>query len=303
MSKNKAIGTLLIIISALTFGSLPLFSNFAYKQGTPVNTLLFLRFFTASVILWVYILIKKLPFKTSKYVFIHLLLISFMGYAVSASGLFYAYKYISSSLATMIIYCYPIIVVAYEMLLSKKVDYKKCICLSLTSIGLILIVFTGPVKANFIGILLALISAIAYAYFCIGLENKSTKSLNSIVISTYVMTFCMIIYFFQCTFTKETLLAPNYSSLFYSLILGVLCSIIPTVTLYEGIKKIGVGNSVILSSFEPVFACVLGGVFLKELITVNMIIGGIIIILSLILLQVNLPSIKFKLKKNVSLNR
>ncbi|MCY6369472.1 DMT family transporter [Clostridium ganghwense] len=294
MDRNKITGTLLVIISAMTFGSLPLFSNFAYAQGIPVSTLLFLRFFTASLILWPYVLIKKLPFKTSKYVFGHLLLISFIGYASSASGLFYAYKYISSSLATIIIYCYPIIVVGYEMFSSKKIDYKKIFCLLITLLGLVLVVCTGPIKMNWTGILLAFISAVGYAYFCIGLEKKETQTLNSIVISTYVMSSCMIVYFLQCIITKQTLLPPNTKSFSYAVILGILCSIVPTVTLYEGVKKIGVGTSVIISTFEPLFVCILGVIFLNEIVTSNMIIGGLLVIFSLMLLQ--MPTLKFPLK-------
>lgn len=295
MNKDKAIGSLLVIISAITFGSLPLFSNFAYNEGTSVATLLFLRFFSASTLLWLYIIIKKIDFKVNKNTLIHLILISLLGYSISASGLFYSYKYISSSLATIILYCYPILVVAYEMFRCKQIDAKKIFCLSLTSLGLILVVGVSNAKINWFGVLLALISAIGYAYFCIGLEKKGTQSLNSMVISTYVMTSCALIYMIQCLFTEQSLLPPNTISLYYATIIGVFCSIVPTITLYEGVKKIGIGNSVIISSFEPVFACVLSSVFLHEILTLSMIIGGLIIIFSLVLLQ--LPCRKLFSKK------
>ncbi|MCY6483067.1 DMT family transporter [Clostridium aestuarii] len=291
MNRDKFIGTLLIIISAMTFGSLPLFSKFAYAQGISVSTLLFLRFFTASLILWSYVLVKKLPYKTTKSILKHLLLISFIGYTSSASGLFYAYKYISSSLATIIVYCYPVIVVGHEMIVSRKLDFKKLFCLISTSIGLLLVVCTGPVKVNLTGILLAFIGSIGYAYFCIGLEKKRIQALNSTVISTYVMSSCMIVYFIQCLITRQTLIAPNTKSFLCSIVLGVLCSIVPTITLYEGVKRIGVGNSVIISTFEPLFVCILGVVFLNEIITSNMIIGGLLIIVSLIFLQIPTPKI------------
>ncbi|OFH99433.1 EamA-like transporter family protein [Clostridium acetireducens DSM 10703] len=298
MGKNKTMGTLLVIVSAVTFGSLPLFSNLAYGEGIPVSTLLFLRFFSASIILWTYIFIKNINFKISKHAFIHLALISIVGYTASSSGLFYSYKYISGSLATMIIYCYPIIVVVHEMINSKNADFKKLFCLLTTSFGLILIVCTGPVKANLIGVILAFISALGYAFFCIGLEEKETQSINSIVISAYVMTFCSIVYLLQCSITKHALFAPNYESLFYAVIIGIVCSIVPTITLYEGVKKIGVGNSVILSSFEPVFVCILGVIFLKEIITFNMVIGGLLIVSSLILLQTPITIHSFRKSRN-----
>lgn len=297
MDKNRLKGTLFVIISAMTFGSLPIFSKFAYAQGISVCTLLLFRFLTASCILWVYVLMKKLTFKVSKGVFIRLVLISLIGYTASASGLFYAYKYISSSLATIIIYCYPIIVVAYEMIELKKIDYKKIMCLITTSIGLMLVVCTGSIKINWTGILLALISAVGYAYFCIGLNEKKIQKLNSIVISMYVMTSCTVFYFLQSLFTNEALVIPNTKSYIYILIIGILCSIVPTITLYEGIKKIGVGTSVIISTFEPIFVCIMGVILFNERITLNMIVGGIIIISSLIILQIPIPKLFIKNKK------
>ncbi|WFD10727.1 DMT family transporter [Tepidibacter hydrothermalis] len=297
MNKDKLKGTLLVIISALTFGNIPLFSKFAYNEGLSVSTLLFLRFFTASIILWLYILIKKFKFKTTKANFRHILLISIIGYAGSSSGLFYAYKYISSSLATIVIYCYPIIVVGYEMICNRKngPDYKKLFCLTTTTIGLVLVVCIGPMKINLTGVILAFLGAIAYAYFCVGIGDKRIESLNSIVVSTYVMSSCMMFYFLQCVFTNEPLLPSNMKGFLYSLILAIVCSIIPTVTMYEGVKRIGVGNSVIIGTFEPLFVCILGVVFLHEIITTNMVIGGSLIILSLIFLQV--PSEKIYYKK------
>ncbi|WP_373897577.1 hypothetical protein ACER0A_012060 [Haloimpatiens sp. FM7315] len=60
-------------------------------------------------------------------------------------------------------------------------------------------------------------------------------------------------------------------------------------------KKIGISTSVIISTFEPIFVCILGFVFFNEIITTNMVIGGFIIILSLILLQIPIKNI-FKAK-------
>lgn len=297
MEKNRLKGTVLVIISAMTFGSLPIFSKLAYIEGMSVSNLLFFRFLTASIILWLYVFIKRLTFKVSKDVFIRLILISLIGYTASASGLFYAYKYISSSLATIIIYCYPIIVVAYEMIELRRIDYKKTLCLITTSIGLILVVLTGSIKINWTGILLALISAVGYAYFCIGLNDKRIQKLNSIVISTYVMSSCAIFYFIQNIITHKPVTIVSSKSYIYIFIIGTLCSIVPTITLYEGIKKIGIGTSVIISTFEPIFVCIMGIVLFNERITLNMILGGTIIISSLIILQIPIENLFIKNKK------
>lgn len=297
MNKEKYLGTVLVILSAITFGFMPLIANLAYDQGTSVNTLLFLRFGIGSIILWLYVLMKKISFKISKSHLVHIVLISLIGYTLSASTYFNAFRYIPSSLTTIIFFSYPVIVVMYEMIKSKTIDQKKILCLLTTMTGLILVVGVGnsKVELNWTGIILAGAAAGAYAYFCIGVGEERTQKMNSIVVSAYVMGICAVFYFFQCLFTGNSILTPNGYSFILAFIMAILCGIVPILTLYLGIQKIGVGNSAIIGAFEPLFVCFLGVVFLDESLTINMMCGGIIIILSIVFLQI--PSKKREISK------
>lgn len=289
MKNTKLTGTLLAVLSAVSFGFIPLIANFTYDEGVKVNTLLFLRFSIGSIILWLYILINRIPFKVSFSHLKHIFLIGALGYTAASSTFFYAFKYISSSISTMIFYSYPIIVVVYEMIRFKRHDNKKFLCLLLTITGLFFIVRTGDseIKLNVIGIFLAIGSSFSYAYFCIGADEKRTKEMNSLVLTAYVMSICSLLYLVQCFTTNQSILAPNFKSYLYIVFLSIFCGIIPIVTLAMGIKMIGAGSATIIGAFEPLFVCILGIVFLNEKLTPNMIIGGVMIILSVILLQIN----------------
>lgn len=56
---NEKLGVVLILISALGYGLMPIFSVKPLELGTEVSTLLFMRFFLASIILWLYIFLSK----------------------------------------------------------------------------------------------------------------------------------------------------------------------------------------------------------------------------------------------------
>lgn len=289
MNKRKFVGSLFALLSAVTFGFIPLIANFAYDEGVQVNSLLFLRFGIGCIILWLYIFIKRISCKISFSHFKHIFLISALGYTAASSTFFYAFKYISSSLSTIIYYSYPILVVAYEMMRLKKYDYRKVFCLLLTITGLFFIVGIGnsEIKLNAIGILLAIGSAFSYAYFCIGAEEKRTKEMNSTVLSAYVMTICSLLFLIQCLATNQPLLATTPKSYLYIVIMSIVCGILPIITLAIGIKIIGAGSAAIVGAFEPLFVCVLGVAFLNEKLTINMIFGGIMIISAVILLQIS----------------
>ncbi len=66
MNKNRLTGILLIIGATAGYALVPSFSFLAFDQGVETETLLFSKFFYAAVLMWLYIFIKKLPFRLEK---------------------------------------------------------------------------------------------------------------------------------------------------------------------------------------------------------------------------------------------
>lgn len=52
-------GILLVIISAISFGLMPVFAKVAYENGSNNYTVLALRFIFSSIILFIYMKLKK----------------------------------------------------------------------------------------------------------------------------------------------------------------------------------------------------------------------------------------------------
>ncbi|WP_438825695.1 EamA family transporter, partial [Gottfriedia acidiceleris] len=52
-------GYILILISAIAFGLMPIFALYAYDQNVSVNTLLFLRFTFATIMFFSYLVVSK----------------------------------------------------------------------------------------------------------------------------------------------------------------------------------------------------------------------------------------------------
>ncbi|MCT4586147.1 MAG: DMT family transporter [Peptostreptococcaceae bacterium] len=289
IKSNKLFGTFLVFISALSFGTISLFANLAYREGISIESLLFLRFFTGALILWSYLYLKKIDFKTSKKHLFHLFMISIIGYVGCTSTFFYALKYISSSLATILYFCYPVIIIIYELIFKREnVSNKKIVCLVLTMIGLIFIVNPSANNFNLLGVSLAFSSSICYAYYFIGSDETQTKNMDPILISTYVISFCALFYFVQCLLMQKPLVAPNFNSFIYAIILTFFCSLIPIYTLALGIKIVGVSNASLIGAFEPFFVAFLGIMFLGEKLTLNLVLGSVLIVFSMVILQ--LPS-------------
>lgn len=65
-NKKNIRGILLVALSAASFGFIPVFAKIAYSAETSTYTLLFLRFLVATVFMFVFLLVKKLPLPTKK---------------------------------------------------------------------------------------------------------------------------------------------------------------------------------------------------------------------------------------------
>jgi len=66
ISEQRGFGIFLILISATTFGAMPIFTNYAYSYGADPITVLFLRFSLASIVMLMYHFIRKTRFPRGK---------------------------------------------------------------------------------------------------------------------------------------------------------------------------------------------------------------------------------------------
>lgn len=284
--KNEKLGILLIIISSLGYALMPIFSVFAYKTGTEVSTLLFTRFLFASVILWIYILINKLPYKTTTPHFLYLVTISLLGYSVASTTIYFAYKAISVSIATLILFSHPIFVVIIEKFVFKRnFSIKKIVALLMTISGLFIVLYSKDSIINTTGIVLSFIASISYGIFCVGLSEKRTQKMSGIVVTAYVASVTMFTTLAQCLISGAPLIPSTSVGFLSSISLAIFSTLLASITFYEGLSIVGASSATLISSFEPVLVIVLSAWILKEVLLFNVFIGAATIIAAIIVLE------------------
>ncbi len=283
---NRQKGIIYIFISAIGYALMPIFSVIALQNGINVPTVLFMRFSTASIILWFYIFIKKLPYKVNKDQFIFITIISILGFTVTTVTLYFSYRYISASIATLILFTHPIFVVIITKMMNKDrtVSIRKLIAIIITFVGLVLILFDDQ-KVETYGIFLAFISSIAYGSYCIGLDNRRIKAFSGIVITAYVATITAFATGIQCFIYHDPLFLFTKSGLFTGLGLALFSTILASISFYEGLSIVGAGSATMISTVEPVFVVIFSMIFLNDKIAVNTFIGGIIILIGIYILE------------------
>ena len=290
MKNMKLAGTLAIIGATLCYGLVPSLSFMAFDTGLVSETILFNKFLYAAIIMWAYIFIKKIPFKLERKQ-IKPMIVVVLAYAGIAITLYLAFENISGSLATIIEFTFPAMVIAVEMIRGREpVRALKIIAVVLSMIGLALVVWSPNMEIKMIGVIFALLCAVCYVFYTIGLAHESLKGINSFVTAGYVMVTSAVINCLRCGFSDAPMFSQGGDQLFFILMLAVVNAFLAIMLFCLGVKLIGPTNASIINTAEPVCACVFGYFLIGDVITSTMIIGGFLVVLAVLL--TNLPDKK-----------
>jgi len=116
---NRYIGIMFIIISAVSFGAMPIFARLAYASGADPVTVLFLRFGMAAAVMLGIMFVSKTPFLRGL-ILLELILLGAIGYVGESLAYFTALTIASAGLVALLLYIYPALVTALSAIFLKE---------------------------------------------------------------------------------------------------------------------------------------------------------------------------------------
>ena len=177
-------GYLFALVSALTYGMIPLFMIPLKKLDFfSVDTALFYRFLIAAILILGY-----LVFYQKESVKINLkegIIFSILGlfYALSAEFLFIAYDFLSPGIASTIFFIYPIMVaLILGIFFKEKITLATTISLVIVVVGVGLLSIKDNFEINYIGLFVSLLGALMYALYMI-IVNKTKINASGVKVS------------------------------------------------------------------------------------------------------------------------
>lgn len=279
----KNIGLLAIFLATIFLSTKSIFAKLLYlNEITPIIILMYrsiisLPFFLFPLLNadWENMGIKKVVIYGAIGSFIYLL---------SSIADFIGLLFISASLERAILFTFPI----YVFLLSKENSKITIVQMGLifsTVIGLIFMfnpIVIGNIKETLLGGGLVLLSAIFWAIFII-YSKYAVRMIGATVFTSAYMcisTIALVIIFMIFSRDIVTSFLFEDSVMVYLILLALMCSIIPSYLLSYGVKIISATQTAIISALGPISTLVLDVIVLNHNITINEIIGTIIVTLS-----------------------
>ena len=284
--KLKAKGTICGILAAISYGTNPLGALSLYQEGVHVNSVLFFRYSLAALVLLLLLGIRQESLRLTRTEFRVLSILGLL-FASSSITLFTSFHYIDAGVASTLLFVYPIMVAVLMAVFFKE----KITLTTVASIGLALMGIAMLTKSpdgallSTMGVVLVFISALTYAIYII-VVNKTQLKMSVFKLTFYVLVFCgltTIIYSLGGGGEPIELL-PSWRAWGYAWMLALIPTVISLITMAVAVKEIGSTPTAIMGALEPLTAVVIGVTLFGEELTLALVLGIIMILISVLLI-------------------
>jgi len=286
MNNSKTIGYFSILATVLIWGISFISTKASLEYFNPIS-LAFWRFFLAMIALYT---IKKIKYpkvimqKKDMKIF----------FAGGFSGVFlyfmfenYGMEYLTASTASILIAVIPVLTMVSETIINKeKLTAKKIISVSLSVIGVILIVGFDPqrnITDMLIGSSLILLASISWVIYTF-LSKPLYKKYTTITITYYQTLIGFAFFSLLMPFNSTNILILPIGIYIHVVYLGVLSSAAAYLLFIYALETLEATVCNIFINLIPVVTVSAGIIFLNEKITLLQSLGAVIIIFSILFL-------------------
>ena len=254
-------GIVYAALSSSTFGLAPLFSILLLSDGFSSFEVLSYRWGVASLTLGIVGLAGGCRFRISRQELCTVFFLSLFRAATSLS-LVIAYQNISSGVASIIHFMYPLAVaLAMALFFRERISWRTAAAIGVSLAGVALL-SAGGIGTS--GTVAAAVSVFAYAGYIIGVRKSRAAQVESTTLTFYVMAFGALLFLCGGMFTGGVRLVTDGKEWLAILGLALPATAISNITLVRAIKFIGPTLTSIFGALEPLTAVAIGATVFGE---------------------------------------
>lgn len=280
MGKFK--GYFFAALAAASYGTNPAFAIPLYDDGMDPNSVLLFRYILGLPFLILLLRVRKIGFRMKKDEIVPVFILGIL-MALSSLTLFESYRFMNSGIASTLLFVYPVLVaVIMVFFFHEQFRISIVLCLLLMCAGLALLARPEPGESlSGYGFLLVMLSAIVYALYIVLVNvNRRIAAIPTTKLLFYVLIFGSLVFLFKIAIGSEVTVPQRPVYWLNLLALAIIPTILSLACTSMAIHLIGSTGTAIFGALEPVTAVVLGILILGQGVTVNEIIGGVLIVVA-----------------------
>ena len=274
-------GWLFALSATLIYGFQPILLKLTLSEGVRADDLLVVRLCMATLIFWVMTFLRRqtlepLPRDAFVWTFIcaACFVLGMFGYTLSLS-------YLSASVASMIFAAFPLVTLLLMALLGEHFTRRKALRVALGLLGVYLVIGPGG-ELSSLGTGLALGACVIYAIYLVIMQKRlsgySGKTIMLYVTSFTAMLFMLLNLSGGVDFSSITLLAWTYI-----ILQAAIATYAALLLVFSAIKRLGSAQIALLFPLELLLTILWSVVLLNESLSAMQLIGGTLILASLVL--------------------
>ena len=287
--KTTRLGYIYVVFAALMWGLSGSSAKFLFNSGITPFQLVQLRLTISAALLFLCLLVRfssllRIDYKDIFY----FILFGTVGMAGVQFTYLFAISKIKVAAAILLQYLAPSFIALHSVVfMREKPSQRTLIALIGAILGCYLVVGAYNIEIismNIVGIISGILSAITFAWYSIHGEY-GMRRYNPWTVLFYALFFGAVVW--NILHPPLEAFMHDYSLLqwLWILYIGVLGTLVPFGLYLEGINLIRSTRASITATLEPITAGIISYIFLNEIMETLQIIGGIIVIASIILLQ------------------
>ena len=289
MNKNQIVGRAIALCAAIFYGFNTTLSRLAYDTGTTPVSLTLFRFLMSAAVMVMLVLILRKSWKLA--VTPKLFAVCVVGMFATSIGHLGAVNYIPVSLAAIIFYTFPLLVVAYKRIAQREpVTRNELLAFVLAFIGIGIALGPDFHEYDPAGVALAFTGAIGATVFILSYERFPPQT-DSYVGATWIMLTSILLALLLLPLGFD-LVPPRESVGWVYLVLIAMASVTSFIMSLQAISRIGGAIFALLLNFEPVVILLLAWIVIGESLSPERISGMALIVFALFLSHWKLRRIK-----------
>ena len=282
---EKIKGYIYGVVAAAAYGLNPLFALPLYDAGMDPESVLFFRYLFAIPMVAITLIARGRGFRVHSREVLPLIIMGIL-MAFSSLALFFSYEYMDASIASTLLFVYPIMVTFLMAAYYKeKITMHTLLCLLMAVGGVVLMYDYGAGNGfSILGAALVLISAFCYAVYIVGINTSRLKGLATLKVTFYVLLFGLVIFAARLYVKGGIIMPAEWYQWGNLLALAFFPTLVSLACTTRAIRYIGSTPTAILGAFEPVTAVFFCVTILEETLTVTEFSGMMLIILAVTLI-------------------
>ena len=279
----------LVFLLGFLWGASFLFVEILLNYISPFM-IVYLRVSLASLILILYLILSKIKFQFSFLLVFNFFIMGMLNNVFPFLLITYGQQTVSGGLASILNAntSFLTILLASLILKNEPLTKSRIIGVLIGVIGVIIVVGYGNIYDFFdkgSGKFLILLSGLSYAFAAIFAKVR-LQNIQPEVAATGMLTMSTLILSpFIFLFYGNEVSSLNIISMSYSLMFAVICSVLAYFIYFKILLSTGAGNLLICTIIIPPSAILLNAILIGETITLNELIGLVIITFGLLILD------------------